>query len=208
VTPSSSGTYKVIATNATTGTSIALTDMSTVTVNQIPASPEMPSGAVTITIPASNTYEYLVNPVDYAENYTWSISPSAAGSILGNTTSASVTWSDKYTGDAYITVLASNLCGTSSSLQALKISMTKSSIATDVSSIGSPVNGSELWNSEFLNKNPNAEISIFDINGRLISKFKGSENNNLQSALTGTYLYIIDLKDGSASLKGKFAIVK
>jgi len=204
----STANYKVVATNASG--SVALADLSSVTVNGLPNSPGMPSGTSTINIPTSQTYTYSINAVSNADNYTWSLSPAGVGTITANGDKADVVWSGSYSGNAYIMVLASNLCGTSSSLQALKVTMSKSStnINTGVPSL---LSGNDIWNSDLFDKNPNAEVTIFDLNGRLISKFKGSEvemNVFSNKNVTGLYLYLIDLKDGSDPLKGKFVIMK
>jgi hypothetical protein len=66
------------------------------------------------------------------------------------------------------------------------------------------------WDSEIFTKYPKAEIAIYDINGKLVSKFQGIDlnwNRFIKShSPTGIYLYVIDLHDGSLPLKGKMVI--
>jgi parallel beta-helix repeat protein len=71
----------------------------------------------------------------------------------------------------------------------------------------------KIWDVEFLNNHPDADIRIFDLTGRLVKQFKGSEITSaeyLKSKLgrMGTYLYVIDTKDNSQPLKGKFMVLR
>lgn len=63
---------------------------------------------------------YTTAGASNATSYNWSLVPSGAGTITGNTTTATVDWSDTFTGLAQISVQGANDCGTgafSSSLQ-------------------------------------------------------------------------------------------
>jgi len=54
---------------------------------------------------------YTTASVIGASSYEWQLSPTEAGSISGNSTTATVNWSDIYTGNATISVRAQSGCG-------------------------------------------------------------------------------------------------
>lgn len=56
--------------------------------------------------PTNSTMSYSTSGTSNATDYEWRLSPTAAGTISGNGTNASVTWNDNYYGDASIYYLA------------------------------------------------------------------------------------------------------
>jgi len=58
-----------------------------------------------------NSVSYTISEVEYADWYLWTVTPAEAGTISGNTTEAVVSWTDGYTGAAYLKVQGMNECG-------------------------------------------------------------------------------------------------
>ncbi|MCX6284083.1 MAG: Omp28-related outer membrane protein [Bacteroidetes bacterium] len=54
---------------------------------------------------------YTISPAQYADSYTWELTPSTAGTLTPSGTSCSVNYSPSFTGTATLRVQASNTCG-------------------------------------------------------------------------------------------------
>lgn len=104
----SAGSYSIrlIASNSSSIDSVS----QTITVNPLPGAATIPSGSTNLCINASNT-TYTTASITNATSYVWSLSPTSAGAISGNGTSATVDWNNSFTGQASITVKGSNTCG-------------------------------------------------------------------------------------------------
>lgn len=89
------------------------TDTYTVTdmihVVEITAAPDMPTGETSMC--AGESSEYETAQVAGAESYYWEVSPGDAGTISGNGYTATFTSDDSFTGDYFIAVRTSNMCG-------------------------------------------------------------------------------------------------
>jgi uncharacterized delta-60 repeat protein len=111
VTYNNTGFYdvKLVATNGTVTDSILKNDF--IEVITIPLTPLTPSGQTSVC--SGQTYQYTTTAVQYANSYTWAVTPSNAGTITANGTSASFLASAGYTGNYTIKVNAAGLCGTS-----------------------------------------------------------------------------------------------
>jgi PKD repeat protein len=55
---------------------------------------------------------YTTEEITGASSYTWSLTPTSAGTITGNTTTASVNWNEDFAGTAQISVAGVNSCFT------------------------------------------------------------------------------------------------
>jgi len=82
--------------------------------------PETPEGAVSLCQNLSYS-EYITSSVPGATSYNWSISPSDAGSITGDSITAMVDWSDTFYGTAKISVIAQTSFGQSVSSDSLEV---------------------------------------------------------------------------------------
>ncbi|MDX9906549.1 MAG: PKD domain-containing protein [Bacteroidales bacterium] len=80
-----------------------------ISVESIPAQPAAPAGPASLCGGYQGTYS--TNPVQYADNYGWSVSPGAAGTINGNGVTAVFTASQTWTGTCTIKVRGENQCG-------------------------------------------------------------------------------------------------
>lgn len=83
-----------------------------VVVNPLPGKAGQPSGDNNICqYRGSEVYTTPGAADAEPDEYLWTLDPVEAGNITGNTTSATVTWNDTYTGVATITVQGHNSCG-------------------------------------------------------------------------------------------------
>ena len=109
VTYSSEGTYDVSleVSNGSTTNSVTVTDYITV-VNGV-GQPDTPSG--TTLACAGLDLEYTTNPVANADSYVWEVTPAAAGSMSGSSTTGYFNSEATFSGDYTIKVQDVNACG-------------------------------------------------------------------------------------------------
>lgn len=79
-------------------------------IGDIPGIPETPSGLTTLCQNPGNI-TYAVQPVQGATSYSWNLTPANAGIVSGNGTSAIISWSADFYGNAFIRATAQNTCG-------------------------------------------------------------------------------------------------
>ncbi|MFH1296784.1 MAG: FISUMP domain-containing protein [Bacteroidota bacterium] len=103
------GTHQIIYTYTDANT-CTNSDTSTITVDPLPGTPGMINGATTV-CQGTSSVAYNTTPIANATSYLWSITPPAAGTVSGTTTSILINWSASYTGVALITVKGLNNCG-------------------------------------------------------------------------------------------------
>gem|GEM_PF-2017256 len=73
----------------------------------LPAKPATPTGVDSLCVNPANSI-FTTTGANYATTYTWSISPSGAGTIIGTGLTATVDWNITFTGSAQITVKGHN----------------------------------------------------------------------------------------------------
>lgn len=113
----------VIYVAAINSCSKTLSDSLEVVVDKLPLETEQPYGDTELCInPEDNTYSS--NEIENATSYSWSLSPSDAGEITGETYSITINWTDDFTGYADLTVRGENQCGLGNSQEALSILIT------------------------------------------------------------------------------------
>lgn len=81
-----------------------------VTLNPLPGKPSIPTGPVAICKGTSGV-SYETSGASNAMSYTWNLLPVEAGNISGTGTSATVNWAPGFVGNASISVLGVNMCG-------------------------------------------------------------------------------------------------
>ncbi len=106
-----------------------------------PGKPGAISGPTSIS-PGTTTSSYSTTTASGATSYSWSLSPSSAGSISGSSTSATVTWNSSYAGT--VTVLVS---GVNTSGMGTPSTLTVTVIAPLVASVVSPSTQNIEYNS-------------------------------------------------------------
>jgi len=82
-----------------------------VVINNIPGITSTPTGPNSLCQDDDNT-NYNVNPTTYASTYNWGLTPTSAGSISSNGTTATIDWNSQFAGNVDIKVQATNNCGT------------------------------------------------------------------------------------------------
>jgi len=86
--------------------------------------PKKPSGNASLCLNPTNTV-YTTTEVAGAKSYTWSLSPSNAGTITGNSITATVDWTDAFFGTAKIAVIAQDGLLKSESSDSLTVTINK-----------------------------------------------------------------------------------
>lgn len=114
------GTYNVSLTVMYGTTNVSVTKSSYITVNPSTSAPLQPVGDTLLCENNANT-TYTTQPVPGATSYTWTLTPSAAGVLTPNNTSATIDWANGWTGYAALTVQATGQCGISLPSPALNI---------------------------------------------------------------------------------------
>jgi hypothetical protein len=87
----------------------------------VPEAPAPPQGPDYIDVSVTQVSEYLVTGIAGADDYTWTLEPDEAGTIIGQDTNATVSWNAGFTGTAHITVAGWNECGTGPVSPALEV---------------------------------------------------------------------------------------
>jgi len=82
-----------------------------ITVSPSPTQPATPSGPSSVCINSSASSNYVTTGSTSALSYTWTLTPTAAGTISGSTLNSVVTWAANYSGAANIQVQGTNTCG-------------------------------------------------------------------------------------------------
>ena len=95
-------------TNFMTGSAVVVVDP------QAPNTPGMPVGPAQVFSGTTPTSDYTTSGGTYAASYSWEVTPAAAGSISGTTTTGTATWNPVFTGTASVKVRGINTCGAGS----------------------------------------------------------------------------------------------
>ncbi|HNY01112.1 MAG TPA: Omp28-related outer membrane protein [Bacteroidales bacterium] len=132
------GTYTAMAATTSGGCTNTMTGTAVVTVDpSVPATPAMPVGPTNIWSGSTPTTDYSTTGGTYATSYSWEVSPAAAGTITGNTTTGTATWNPTYTGPATVKVKSVNSCGSSTLSADFAITVSAGSVGMGEKSTGS-----------------------------------------------------------------------
>ena len=179
-----------------------------ITVGLTPATPATPDGPALVNGQNTTTSNYTTTTI--ANSYIWQISPAAAGSISGTTSTATVTWNNTFIGNAEIRVKGVNSCGESawSLVKTTQVINTTGIIENEagikVISSGSNNPLTLIMNTEA----SNANVIIFDLSGRVMYKtnISGHGTQQLNCQLKeGVYFIVVEA--GNSSLKKKILIL-
>ncbi|MDP3441354.1 MAG: T9SS type A sorting domain-containing protein, partial [Ignavibacteria bacterium] len=164
VSPSVSTTYNV---SVNDGNNTAQSSVN-VTVNYVPGAASQPNGPDSIDLHYTSVSQYTTIPVANTEYYNWILEPANMGTISGNGTSISITWSGML-GIASLSVQAINACGAGMGSNTLLIHV-DNSVGLDNPSINTlsiypnPSNGRFTITSQ---KSISA-VYLYDVSGRQI----------------------------------------
>ena len=111
VTYNSTGFFdaRLIVTNGTATDTLLKNNY--IEIRDTPVTPSVPTGITQLC--GIQSVQYATQAVDFASSYTWVVTPSAAGTISGNGTTATFTSSSSYTGPYTVKVQATGYCGSS-----------------------------------------------------------------------------------------------
>jgi hypothetical protein len=98
-----------------------MTDQVEVSIMFPPIEPGTPTGPELICGEATSDYETTGS--EDATDYSWTLSPEEAGTIMGNGLQATVTWAEGFTGTAMISVFGINDCGDGDPSEALEVTV-------------------------------------------------------------------------------------
>lgn len=104
-----SGIYDVSLTVSDGAGNATLVKQDYISVLETPGQASIPVGEVVLC--TGNSYEYSTSPVVFAQSYTWTVAPPAAGSFNGNGSEVVFNASNSWTGNFTIKVKAINICG-------------------------------------------------------------------------------------------------
>ena len=161
--------------------------------------PSTPSGLITLCQNPPNT-TYTTTSAANALSYTWSISPSGAGTITGTDTIGTVVWNSSFIGTATIAVLGNNNCG--AGIYSNPITVTVNA-CTDITE-NNFENNFDIYPNPANDKieisvSQKSQINILDIEGQLIKTLaaSGTKTNVDISALPcGVYVVLVKTEKG------------
>ncbi|MFN4123447.1 MAG: PKD domain-containing protein, partial [Flavobacteriales bacterium] len=156
--PSISGAGQFVITYTVEVNNCPSTASVTINVGNGAETPAVPSGDTEICSGTSQSV-YTVEPIAGASSYVWVLTPTAAGTISGTSTTATVTWNADYFGDASIVVAAITGCGIGNFSNSLDVAVLPVPVApisifgpvatceteTQLIAVGSPFASSFNW---------------------------------------------------------------
>ena len=86
-------------------------DTITLTMDPLPGATAITSGPASVDNFLSPVSDYTAETAQHATGYTWTLDPTAAGTVSNNGTTAQVSWTEGFTGPATLSVHATNDCG-------------------------------------------------------------------------------------------------
>jgi PKD repeat protein len=111
-----------------------------ISIEAIPSQPDNPSGPAYLCGGYQGTFS--TNPVIYADNYDWQVTPSDAGTLTENGSSAILLASSDWTGPALIKVRATSQCGNGPWSTAASCNINHDPVQFDLTGEGSYCEGS------------------------------------------------------------------
>lgn len=158
--------------------------------------PNPPQGPDIIILDSCLITEYFIDTVEFAESYQWYLDPPDAGSITGNTTVASVNWSNSFTGlVAYIYVEAINNCGEVSSDSLIvgisPVGILNDNLDSEISILPNP--SSNVFNFTIRGQNGFARLFVSNLSGKFI------RNKNLKIE-DDAFTFSLDLSEQPSGL--------
>ena len=91
------------------------------TIKPLALAPEKPTGVDSVNTNTTASSEFTTTGGANAESYEWSLSPAGAGTIAGNGTTGTVSWTQDYKGTASVSVKSVNSCGMSEGSEVITV---------------------------------------------------------------------------------------
>jgi len=199
----------VLTLTAYNGNSDSISDDMILTINPLPDIPVQPQGPDYVDLFYTSSSEYFITNTDNATSYSWSLSPTEAGSFESTDTTITVLWNADYLGDAYLKVKSINDCGESEFSDQLAITVVNTVGVNDLSSsdkiklFPNPNNGNFeiIFNDNTSVKN----IKIYNSLGIIVYKNnvegKFSKNIRLNNLPDGIYYLRINYNNNNLIFK-------
>jgi hypothetical protein len=172
-----------------------------------PAIPSQPEGPVWVYTSVTSQSAYTLPAAANSNGYVWELSPSSAGILTSDSTTAVVTWKSTFKGKATIRAFNFNDCGSSAWSDTLHINVDSTMAINEPSETALRVYPNPAGNYvvfELLRKETVGTITINDITGRPVAAFPLTgektvwETNGIKP---GVYLYRLQTHEWSTSGK-------
>lgn len=190
----SAGNVSVYGTN--TGGNGAPSNLA-ITITSVPTTAATPSGPVSVDLLNTAQSNYSTTGSSGATSYVWEITPSNAGSIEGNGTTATVTW-DSFAGNAEVRVMAVNDCG-EAVWSAGFITEVYNSVGIDSRQSSTllvyPSPGNGLIHVDLTGLDNTVSLTLSDLSGRVVEVRQVVGGNRLLQSFTlpsGIYVLVAD----------------
>lgn len=196
--PSESLSFTLVSITDASGCTTVLSQVIDVNVYETPAT-SAPEGDDEVDIALTETTIYTTT--GNGETYSWTLSPETAGAIENNDeegSSITITWNDNYVGNATLTVVADNACGTSE--PASKTIVIKNS--TDIVEYNStnlniyPNPAKEIVNLNIENLNGRVSIEVYNVLGEKVISITEEAVNSLNAQIN-----VSELSNGQYIIK-------
>ena len=183
-----------------------------------PATPATLCGADTACSAGGAATVYTVAPAQNAWSYEWQLLPETAGTINGDSTTATVNWAENYEGAAVITVRSQNDCGQSAwsepKYTQVQTCLGTEEIPAETTALRVYPNPAKDWaafNYTLPNNKTKGVIKIVDTKGVFITSFTitgkaGQKIWDTRKLKPGIYFYTLNVSEYSRS--GKIVISK
>jgi hypothetical protein len=176
-----------------------------------PAIPSQPQGPAWVYTSVTSQSDYTLPAAANSNGYVWELSPSAAGTLSFENTSAIVTWNSTFKGTAAIRAFNFNDCGSSAWGDTLYVQVDTTLAINEPSETAVrvyPNPASNYMVFELQKAAQNGTITITDITGRPIASFPLTGEKTVwqtRGIPSGVYLYRIE--EATALAPGKLVIL-
>jgi hypothetical protein len=213
ITVDQAGTYSVVVSNE-----FDCINGDTVDVIQLPLplKPEITPGQASVDNFLETSTDYMTDGSLYATSYMWMLAPAEAGSISGNGTTGTVTWTSAYAGTAQITVKSINDCGESDFSDAFNVDVYTSQGVDEINQVGIvrvfPNPNKGIFTLEIrTNTEKVLNFRIMDALGKVLLDEKGIQVSNefrkdYDFGKIPAGILILKVDDGRNSLQRKISI--
>ena len=179
-----------------------------ITVSLAPSVPSTPVGPDQVDLRLTTTSNYTTSTG--AASYLWKLSPVSAGTLVGTTETAQVSWNSSFLGTAEISVKAQNVCG-ESTWSIVKNTQVINTTGVDVDATSIIVTSDKANGKISLSLKTNtqqANVMLLDLSGRLLvnTTVPGKGTTEIDQQLNSG-VYIIMVEAGNTVVKKKILVL-